>query len=199
MGEYISKLGYKQLRIAETTKYAHVTFFFNGGVEEKYEGEDRVLIPSPKVDTFDMKPEMSVYEITEEVIKRIKAKKYNLIILNYANGDMVGHSAKLEPTRIAIETVDECVSKVVSAVREEKGTVIITADHGNAEQLINYETGEPMTSHTTNLVPFILIGEKGVELNEGRLADIAPTILDIMGLEKAVEMTGQSLVKKVYD
>ncbi len=199
MGEYISKLGYKQLRIAETTKYAHVTFFFNGGVEEKYEGEDRVLIPSPKVDTFDMKPEMSAYEITEEVIKRIKAKKYNLIILNYANGDMVGHSAKLEPTRIAIETVDECVSKVVSAVREEKGTVIITADHGNAEQLINYETGEPMTSHTTNLVPFILIGEKGVELNEGRLADIAPTILDIMGLEKAVEMTGQSLVKKVYD
>lgn len=199
MGEYISKLGYIQLRIAETTKYAHVTFFFNGGVEEKYEGEDRVLIPSPKVDTFDMKPEMSVYEITEEVIKRIKAKKYNLIILNYANGDMVGHSAKLEPTRIAIETVDECVSKVVSAVREEKGTVIITADHGNAEQLINYETGEPMTSHTTNLVPFILIGEKGVELNEGRLADIAPTILDIMGLEKAVEMTGQSLVKKVYD
>lgn len=199
MGEYISKLGYKQLRIAETTKYAHVTFFFNGGVEEKYEGEDRVLIPSPKVDTFDMKPEMSVYEITEEVIKRIKAKKYNLIILNYANGNMVGHSAKLEPTRIAIETVDECVSKVVSAVREEKGTVIITADHGNAEQLINYETGEPMTSHTTNLVPFILIGEKGVELNEGRLADIAPTILDIMGLEKAVEMTGQSLVKKVYD
>ena len=199
MGEYISKLGYKQLRIAETTKYAHVTFFFNGGVEEKYEGEDRVLIPSPKVDTFDMKPEMSAYEVTEEVIKRIKAKKYNLIILNYANGDMVGHSAKLEPTRIAIETVDECVSKVVSAVREEKGTVIITADHGNAEQLINYETGEPMTSHTTNLVPFILIGEKGVELNEGRLADIAPTILDIMGLEKAVEMTGQSLVKKVYD
>lgn len=199
MGEYISKSGYKQLRIAETTKYAHVTFFFNGGVEEKYEGEYRVLIPSPKVDTFDMKPEMSVYEITEEVIKRIKAKKYNLIILNYANGDMVGHSAKLEPTRIAIETVDECVSKVVSAVREEKGTVIITADHGNAEQLINYETGEPMTSHTTNLVPFILIGEKGVELNEGRLADIAPTILDIMGLEKAVEMTGQSLVKKVYD
>ena len=199
MGEYISKLGYKQLRIAETTKYAHVTFFFNGGVEEKYEGEYRVLIPSPKVDTFDMKPEMSAYEITEEVIKRIKAKKYNLIILNYANGDMVGHSAKLEPTRIAIETVDECVSKVVSAVREEKGTVIITADHGNAEQLINYETGEPMTSHTTNLVPFILIGEKGVELNEGRLADIAPTILDIMGLEKAVEMTGQSLVKKVYD
>lgn len=199
MGEYISKLGYKQLRIAETTKYAHVTFFFNGGVEEKYEGEDRVLIPSPKVDTFDMKPEMSVYEITEEVIKRIKAKKYNLIILNYANGDMVGHSAKLEPTRIAIETVDECVSKVVSAVREEKGTVIITADHGNAEQLINYETGEPMTSHTTNLVPFILIGEQEVELKEGRLADIAPTILDIMGLEKAVEMTGQSLVKKVYD
>lgn len=199
MGEYISKLGYKQLRIAETTKYAHVTFFFNGGVEEKYEGEDRVLIPSPKVDTFDMKPEMSAYEITEEVIKRIKAKKYNLIILNYANGDMVGHSAKLEPTRIAIETVDECVSKVVSAVREEKGTVIITADHGNAEQLINYETGEPMTSHTTNLVPFILIGEKGVELNEGRLADIAPTILDIMGVEKPVEMTGQSLIKKVYD
>jgi len=199
LGEYISKLGYKQLRIAETTKYAHVTFFFNGGVEEKYEGEDRVLIPSPKVDTFDMKPEMSVYEITEEVIKRIKAKKYNLIILNYANGDMVGHSAKLEPTRIAIETVDECVSKVVSAVREEKGTIIITADHGNAEQLINYETGEPMTSHTTNLVPFILIGEQEVELKEGRLADIAPTILDIMGLEKAVEMTGQSLVKKVYD
>ena len=199
MGEYISKLGYKQLRIAETTKYAHVTFFFNGGVEEKYEGEDRVLIPSPKVDTFDMKPEMSAYEITDEVIKRIKAKKYDLIILNYANGDMVGHSAKMEPTRIAIETVDECVSKVVSAVREEKGTVIITADHGNAEQLINYETGEPMTSHTTNLVPFILIGEQEVELKEGRLADIAPTILDIMGLEKAVEMTGQSLVKKVYD
>lgn len=199
MGEYISKSGYKQLRIAETTKYAHVTFFFNGGVEEKYEGEYRVLIPSPKVDTFDMKPEMSVYEITEEVIKRIRAKKYDLIILNYANGDKVGHSAKMEPTRIAIEAVDKCVSKVVSAVREEKGTIIMTADHGNAEQLINYETGEPMTSHTTNLVPFILIGEQEVELKEGRLADIAPTILDIMGVEKPVEMTGQSLIKKVYD
>ena len=198
LGEYISKLGYKQLRIAETTKYAHVTFFFNGGVEEKYEGEDRVLIPSPKVDTFDMKPEMSAYEITDEVIKRIKAKKYDLIILNYANGDMVGHSAKMEPTRIAIETVDKCVSKVVSAVREQEGTVIITADHGNAEQLINYETGEPMTSHTTNFVPFILIGEKVVELKEGRLADIAPTILDIMGIEKPVEMTGESLIIKVY-
>jgi 2,3-bisphosphoglycerate-independent phosphoglycerate mutase len=197
LGKYISNLGYKQLRIAETTKYAHVTFFFNGGVEKIYKGEDRVLIPSPEVDTFDLKPEMSAYGISKEVIKRINSQEYNLIVLNYANCDMVGHSAKMEPTRVAVETVDKCLGQVVSAVKKQNGVTLITADHGNAEQLINYKTNGPMTSHTTNLVPFIFIDDIKVKLKKaGRLADIAPTILDIFGVNKPQEMTGKSLIKK---
>ncbi|NLY43678.1 MAG: 2,3-bisphosphoglycerate-independent phosphoglycerate mutase [Clostridiaceae bacterium] len=192
-GEYISKKGYKQLRIAETEKYAHVTFFFNGGVEAVYEGEDRVLIPSPKVATYDLKPEMSAYEVTEEVLKRINSKKYDVIILNYANCDMVGHSGIFEAAVKAVETVDECVGKVVEAVRAQEGVILITADHGNAEQMIDYATNGPHTAHTSNIVPLILIG-KDVKLREGRLADLAPTMLDIMGLEKPKEMTGESLI-----
>ncbi|MBZ4646586.1 MAG: 2,3-bisphosphoglycerate-independent phosphoglycerate mutase [Petroclostridium sp.] len=193
-GEYISKLGYRQLRIAETEKYAHVTFFFNGGVEAVYEGEDRVLIPSPKVATYDMKPEMSAYEVTEEVVKRINSKEYDVIILNYANCDMVGHTGVFEAAVKAVEAVDECIGRVVEAVQAQDGIILITADHGNSDQMIDYVTGGPHTAHTTNVVPLILIG-KDAKLKKGRLADIAPTMLDIMGLEKPKEMTGESLLK----
>ncbi len=195
-GEYISKLGLKQLRIAETEKYAHVTFFFNGGNEKQYEGEDRILVPSPKVETYDLKPEMSAYEVTKNVIEAINSKKYNSIILNYANPDMVGHTGNLEAAIKAIETIDECVGKVVSAINEVNGVLLITADHGNAEQMIDYKTGEPHTAHTTNPVPLILVGDKEAKLKEGRLADLAPTMLDIMDIEKPEEMLGESLIVK---
>lgn len=194
-GEYISKKGYTQLRIAETEKYAHVTFFFNGGSEEKqFPGEDRILIPSPKVPTYDMQPEMSIYEVTENVLQAITSNKYDCIILNYANPDMVGHTGNLDAAVKAVEAVDECVGKVVEAVEKEKGVLIITADHGNIEQMIDYKTGEPHTAHTTNTVPIILIGMDQVSLKSGKLADLAPTMLDIMGLEKPQEMTGESLI-----
>jgi len=193
-GEYISKLGYKQLRIAETEKYAHVTFFFNGGVETLYEGEDRVLIPSPKVATYDLKPEMSAYEVTDEVLKRINSKEYDVIILNYANCDMVGHTGVFEAAKAAVEAIDVCLGKVVSAIQAQGGVALITADHGNAEQMIDYETGGPFTAHTTNVVPLIAIGVGDVKLKEGRLSDLTPTMLDIMGLEKPKEMTGTSLI-----
>lgn len=192
-GEYISREGYKQLRIAETEKYAHVTFFFNGGIEAVYEGEDRVLIPSPKVATYDLKPEMSAYEVTEEVLKRIDSKKYDVIILNYANCDMVGHTGVFEAAVKAVEAVDECIGKVVEAVQAQDGVILITADHGNSEQMIDYTSNGPFTAHTTNIVPLILIG-KDAKLRKGRLADLAPTMLDIMGLEKPKEMTGESLI-----
>ncbi len=194
-GEYISNLGMTQLRIAETEKYAHVTFFFNGGVETMYKGEDRALIPSPKVATYDLKPEMSAYEVTEEVISRIDSDKYDVIILNYANCDMVGHTGVFEAAVKAVEAVDECVGKVVSKIKEKDGVVIITADHGNSEQLIDYTTGGPLTAHTTNVVPMIIVGVPGIELKEGRLADIAPTMLRIMGLEQPAEMSGEVLIK----
>ncbi len=193
-GEYVSNLGYTQLRIAETEKYAHVTFFFNGGEEKQYKGEDRILVPSPKVETYDLKPEMSAYEVTEKVLEAIKSEKYNCIILNYANPDMVGHTGSLEAAIKAIETIDECVGKVVEEVKEKQGVLLITADHGNAEQMIDYKTGEPHTAHTTNPVPLILVGMEDVELKSGKLADLAPTMLDIMGLEKPQEMTGESLI-----
>ena len=197
LGEIVSKNGGKQLRIAETEKYAHVTFFFNGGEEKQYEGEDRILVPSPKVETYDMKPEMSAYEVTEKVVEAINSKKYNCIILNYANPDMVGHTGNLSAAIKAIETIDECVGKVVNAINAQKANLLITADHGNAEQMIDYKTGEPHTAHTTNLVPLVLISEKeNVKLKEGRLADLAPTILDLMGIEKPEEMTGESLIEK---
>ena len=197
-GEYISNKGYTQLRIAETEKYAHVTFFFNGGEEKQYEGEDRILVPSPKVETYDMKPEMSAYEVTDKVLEAISQDKYDAIILNYANTDMVGHTGSLPAAIKAVEAVDECVGKVVKLVEEKQGNLLITADHGNAEQMIDYKTGEPHTAHTTNPVPLILVtaNEKLKLKSGGKLADLAPTMLDLMNLEKPEEMTGTSLLDK---
>ena len=193
-GEYVSSQGLTQLRIAETEKYAHVTFFFNGGEEKQYPGEDRILVPSPKVQTYDMQPEMSAIEVTDKVVEAIKSDKYDCIILNYANPDMVGHTGNLEAAIKAIETIDECVARVVSAIEEKNGMIIMTADHGNAEQMIDYKTGEPHTAHTTNVVPLVLIGVEGVQLKSGKLADLAPTMLELMGLQKPEEMTGESII-----
>jgi len=193
-GEYVSGLGLKQLRIAETEKYAHVTFFFNGGVETVYEGEDRVLIPSPKVATYDLKPEMSAYEVTDAVVERIYSRKYDVIILNYANCDMVGHTGVYEAAQKAVAAVDECVGRVLEAMKSIGGITIITADHGNADKMLEDDGVSPFTAHTTNPVPFIICGAE-VQLNEGRLADIAPTMLDLMGLGKPAEMTGKSLIR----
>ena len=194
-GEIISKHGMTQLRIAETEKYAHVTFFLNGGEEKQYEGEDRILIPSPKVETYDMKPEMSAFEVTENVLNAIHSRKYDSIILNFANPDMVGHTGNVEAVIKALESLDGCVEKIVEAIEEEHGILLITADHGNCEQMIDYKTGEPHTAHTTNPVPLVLVGKDDVKLKEGRLADLAPTMLDLMGLEKPEEMTGESLIE----
>ena len=196
-GEYISKKGLTQLRIAETEKYAHVTFFFNGGREKPYLNEDRILIPSPKVETYDMKPEMSAIEVTEKVIEAIKSGKYDSIILNYANPDMVGHTGNLDATIKALETLDKCIGDVVKEVENQNGYLIITADHGNAEQMIDYKTGEPHTAHTTNDVPLVLIGMEDVKLKQGRLCDLVPTMLELMGLDKPKEMAGVSLIEKV--
>ena len=196
-GEYISKNGYKQLRIAETEKYAHVTFFFNGGNEVKYEGEERILVESPKVATYDLKPEMSAYEVTDKVVDVIRKQSSDVIILNFANCDMVGHTGVLDAAVKAVETVDECMGRIIEEVRRVNGTLLITADHGNAEQMIDYTTGDPHTAHTTTPVPLIVMGlDNDVKLKEGRLADLAPTMLDIMGLEVPEEMTGESLLIK---
>ncbi|MBE7037839.1 MAG: 2,3-bisphosphoglycerate-independent phosphoglycerate mutase [Ruminococcaceae bacterium] len=194
-GEYISKLGKKQLRIAETEKYAHVTFFFNGGVEATYEGEDRILVPSPKVATYDLKPEMSAYEVCDKVVEAIKSGKYDSVILNFANCDMVGHTGVMEAAVAAVEAVDTCVGKVKDAVLEMGGVMLITADHGNAEQMIDPQDKSVFTAHTTNVVPLVLVGMDAT-LKEGRLADLTPTMLDIAGLEKPSEMTGESLIVK---
>ena len=192
-GQYISDSGLTQLRIAETEKYAHVTFFFNGGVEQTFPGEDRCLVASPKVATYDLQPEMSAYEVCDKCVERIKSGKYDVIILNYANCDMVGHTGMFEAAVKAVETVDECVGRTVDAIREMGGIALITADHGNAEQMLQEDGKSPFTAHTTNLVPFCIVGAD-VKLKDGRLADIAPTMLDLMGLEKPVEMTGESLI-----
>ena len=195
-GQYISNKGLKQLRIAETTKYAHVTFFFNGGIEKEYKDEDRALIPTPDVATFDLQPEMSAYPVTEEVLKRIESDKYDCIIMNYANCDMVGHTGVFDAAVKAVETVDECVGRVVDAVLKKGGILCITADHGNADQMIDPITKEIFTAHTTNPVPFIVVG-KDVKLRTGgKLADIAPTMLDLMNMEKPAEMDGESLILK---
>ena len=196
LGEIIGNLGMKQLRIAEAEKYAHVTFFFNGGEEKQYPGEDRILVPSPKVETYDLKPEMSALEVTDKVVEAIESEKYNCIILNYANPDMVGHTGNIEASIKALETLDGCVKRVIDAVEKVNGIALITADHGNAEQMINLKTGEPHTAHTTNPVPLVMVGNSNVKLKEGRLADIAPTILDLLNVEKPVEMTGESLLEK---
>ena len=193
-GEYIAQSGLTQLRIAETEKYAHVTFFFNGGVEKTFPGEDRCLVASPKVATYDMQPEMSAPEVCEKCVERIKSGKYDVIILNFANCDMVGHTGVFSAAVKAVETVDTCVGEVVSAVQEMGGIALITADHGNAEQMLQDDGVSPFTAHTTNLVPFCIVGAD-VKLKDGRLADIAPTMLDLMGLEKPVEMDGESLIR----
>ena len=192
LGEYLSSLGMTQLRIAETEKYAHVTFFFNGGVETQYPGEDRVLVASPKVATYDLQPEMSACEVCDKCVERVRSGAYDVVILNFANCDMVGHTGVLEAAVKAVETVDACVGRVVDAALEMGGIAMITADHGNAEQMVQPD-GSPMTAHTTNRVPFILCGA-GTELREGRLADIAPTILDVMGLACPPEMDGKTLI-----
>ena len=196
LGEYLSKCGKTQLRIAETQKYAHVTFFFNGGEEKVFDGEERILIPSPDVPTFDLKPEMSAYEVTDAVVKVIEEEKYDVIILNYANCDMVGHTGIFDAAKQAVEAVDTCVGRMVDAILAKGGVALITADHGNAEKMIDYETGKPHTAHTTNPVPFILVNaDPKYKLREGGcLADIAPTLLEIMGLEQPAEMTGKSLL-----
>ena len=196
-GEVISKHNLTQLRIAETEKYSHVTFFFNGGEEKQYPGEDRILVPSPKVATYDLQPEMSAYIVTEKVVEAINADKYDAIILNYANPDMVGHTGSLPAAIKAVETIDECVQKVVDAILEHDGTLIITADHGNCEQMIDYKTGEPHTAHTTNPVPLILVTkDESLKVKSGKLADLAPTMLEMLGIEKPKEMTGESILEK---
>lgn len=196
LGEVISKNGMTQLRIAETEKYAHVTFFFNGGVEEPYKGEDRILVPSPKVATYDLQPEMSAIEVTDKVVEAIKSGKYDFIILNYANGDMVGHTGVIEAAVKAVETVDTCVGRFVEAIREVGGEVCITADHGNADQMVDPETGAPFTAHTTNPVPFIVVSDRvGWIASDGALCDIAPTLLTLAGMEIPAEMTGTPMVK----
>ena len=196
LGEYVSAHGLTQLRIAETEKYAHVTFFFNGGVEAPNPGEDRALIPSPKVATYDLKPEMSAYEVTEEAVKRINSGKYDMMILNFANPDMVGHTGVMEAAVKAVHTVDECAARVIDAILANGGRAILTADHGNCELMAEAD-GTPFTAHTTSPVPLILIDPayKGATLREGgKLSDVAPTMLKLMGLPQPSEMTGESLV-----
>jgi 2,3-bisphosphoglycerate-independent phosphoglycerate mutase len=197
IGEVASQAGVKQLRIAETEKYAHVTYFFNGGEEKKFPGEERILIPSPKdVATYDLKPEMSARPVTEALVKYLGEHDVGLVIANYANADMVGHTGNFEASVKAVEVIDECLGKVVDAVLRKKGKMIITADHGNIEQLIDYDTGMPHTAHTTNLVPVILIDEehKRCRLNQGTAIDVAPTMMQLLGLTQPSEMTGRSLI-----
>jgi 2,3-bisphosphoglycerate-independent phosphoglycerate mutase len=196
LGEVVSKAGLKQLRIAETEKYAHVTFFFNGGQEEAYPGEERILIPSPNVATYNLQPEMSACQISDKVVERLQDSSYDLIVLNYANADMVGHTGQLMACVFAVEAVDSCMKQVVEAVLEQGGAVLITADHGNAEEMVDQESGGPQTAHSANLVPVILAGRgtENLRLQDGSLQDIAPTILDLMGLPKPPEMGGKSLI-----
>lgn len=194
-GEYLSGLGLKQLRIAETEKYAHVTYFFNGGAEQPYPGEDRILVPSPKVATYDLKPEMSAFEVTDKLEAAIRSGQYQAIVCNYANGDMVGHSGNLDAATKAIEALDVCIGRVVSAMQECGGEVLITADHGNAEQMIDHSTHQAHTAHTLNLVPFLYIGRKATMVDGGALQDVAPTLLAMMGLPQPQEMTGKPLIK----
>jgi 2,3-bisphosphoglycerate-independent phosphoglycerate mutase len=194
-GEYISARGLAQLRIAETEKYAHVTYFFNGGVEQAYPGEDRILVPSPKVATYDLKPEMSAPEVTDKLVAAIESRKYDAIVCNYANGDMVGHTGNYEAAVKAVETLDACIGRVVAAARSVGGEVLITADHGNAEMMHDPATGQAHTAHTLNRVPFVYVGRPATVADEGALQDIAPTLLALLGLPPPPEMTGHSLVR----
>ena len=195
LGEVLSNRGYTQVRCAETEKYAHVTFFFNGGEEKQYKGEDRILVASPKVATYDLKPEMSAYEVTDKIIDAIESKKYDVIIMNYANGDMVGHTGIIEKAIEAVEALDTCVGKVISKLEEVGGEALITADHGNCEYMLDLKTGEAITSHSTFDVPLIVVSDRVKSLKNGRLCDLAPTLLALMGEEKPSEMTGESLVE----
>ncbi|OGS75201.1 MAG: phosphoglycerate mutase (2,3-diphosphoglycerate-independent) [Gallionellales bacterium GWA2_55_18] len=194
-GEYISNLGLKQLRIAETEKYAHVTYFFSGGREQLYPGEDRILVPSPKVATYDLKPEMSAFEVTDKLEAAILSRQYHAIVCNYANGDMVGHTGILEAAIKAVETLDVCVGRVVEAMRSIGGEILITADHGNAEQMIDHTTHQAHTAHTLNPVPLLYIGRKAELTGGGALRDLAPSLLAMMGLPQPAEMTGHSLIR----
>lgn len=197
LGEVLSKRGLIQLRIAETEKYAHVTYFLNGGEEKRYKGEDRCLIPSPKIATYDLKPEMSAYEITDEVIKRVRSGKYDVIVLNFANMDMVGHTGIFEAAVKAVEAVDRCIGRIAEALKEKGGAALITADHGNAEEMIDPKTGEPHTAHTSNPVKCIYFGDSEVKaLKNGGLCDVAPTLLELLKIPKPQEMTGKSLLIK---
>ena len=194
-GEFLAANKLTQARIAETEKYAHVTFFFNGGKEEPYEGEQRILIPSPKVATYDLKPEMSAYEVTDSILKVIDEKSCDVIIVNYANGDMVGHTGNLEKAIEAVEALDDCIGKVISKMEEVGGEALITADHGNCEQMIDLKTGEPITSHSTFDVPLIVVSNRVKSVRPGRLCDLTPTLLTMMGEEIPEEMTGESVVE----
>ena len=193
-GEYIAARGLRQLRIAETEKYAHVTYFFNGGVEEPYAGEERILVPSPKVATYDLKPEMSAAEVTDKLVEAIRSRRFEAIICNYANADMVGHTGVLDAAIRAIETLDTCLGRAIEAMREIGGEVVVTSDHGNAETMVDPSTRQAHTAHTTNLVPLLYVGRKSRIAPTGALSDIAPTLLRIMGLPQPAEMTGKPLV-----
>ena len=195
-GEIIARAGMTQLRIAETEKYAHVTFFFNGGRETVFPGEERILVPSPKVATYDKQPQMSALEVTDKVVAAIHSKKFDVVVLNYANTDMVGHTGRIDAAMRAVETVDRCLGRLAEAVEAEGGTLVITADHGNAEMMRDPETGEPHTAHTLNPVPFIVVNPPSAirMLENGRLADVAPTLLALLGLAQPVAMTGHSLI-----
>jgi 2,3-bisphosphoglycerate-independent phosphoglycerate mutase len=197
LGAVVAEAGLRQLRIAETEKYAHVTFFLNGGREAEFPGEERIMVPSPKVATYDLKPEMSAYEVTDELVAAIESGRFDLVVVNYANGDMVGHTGKLDPAIAAVEAVDTCLGRLSEAVTAAGGQLLITADHGNAEQMENPETGQAHTAHTMNKVPVILVNAPSGTgaLADGRLADIAPTLLELMGLAKPAEMTGRSLIR----
>jgi 2,3-bisphosphoglycerate-independent phosphoglycerate mutase len=197
LAKLLADRGLRQFHTAETEKYAHVTFFFNGGRETPYPGEDRLLVPSPKVATYDLKPEMSAVELTDEAVRRIQSGVYDVIIMNYANADMVGHTGSLEATIKAVETVDAGVGRVVEALLAQGGAALITADHGNAEQLVEYDTGKPLTSHTTNPVPFYFVVPQWPDATlrgDGILADVAPTMLQLLGIAQPADMTGHSLI-----
>jgi 2,3-bisphosphoglycerate-independent phosphoglycerate mutase len=195
LGQVAAEAGRRQLRMAETEKYPHVSYFFDGGEEAQYPGEDRIIIPSPKVATYDLQPEMSAAELTDKAVATISSERYDLIVLNCANPDMVGHTGNLAAAVKAVETVDSGLGRLAEAIGKVGGALLVTADHGNCEMMRDPATGQPHTSHTTNPVPLLLVGHADVSLTEGRLADIAPTLLELMGLPKPVEMTGGSLLR----
>jgi len=194
-GEHLQNKGMKQLRIAETEKYAHVTFFFSGGREDNFDGEERLLVPSPKVATYDLQPEMSAKKVTDELIEAIENGRFDTIVCNYANGDMVGHSGKLQPAIKAVETLDDCLLRLRQAIEKNQGQMLVTADHGNVEQMVDPKSAQEHTAHTSNLVPLVYVGPQKIGLRDGgSLCDVAPTLLDLMGLDIPAEMTGKSLV-----